>query len=394
MEKWKKTLFALYTGQFFSLLSSAAVQFSIIWWLTETTGSPLILALAGIAGFLPQALIGPVAGTIIDRYSRKMMLILADMTVALGSFILFITMYFQEPSIILIITVLILRSVATAFHGPSLQASIPLMVPEQHYTKVAGWGQMVSSSTNIAGPAIGVSLLAIASIEWVLLLDIVGAIIASSILLFIHIPKLATEIISEKTTFMTEMREGYQAVLQNKLLFKMVIVMTIVAMLYIPLGTYFPLMVRNHFDRGVVEAGIVEITFAIGLIFGGVLVGLVGDRFSKGKSMASGMALLGGSLLISGLLNPTAFVVFIGLSFFMGLSGPIFSAPFYALVQNQLEPRLLGRAFSFITSVSLLATPIGFGIAGVLAEATSIAILFAITGSLIIINATITYKIN
>lgn len=394
MEKWKKTLFALYTGQFFSLLSSAAVQFSIIWWLTETTGSPLILALAGIVGFLPQALIGPVAGTIIDRYSRKMMLILADMTVALGSFILFITMYFQEPSIILIITVLILRSVATAFHGPSLQASIPLLVPEQHYTKVAGWGQMVSSSTNIAGPAIGVSLLAIASIEWVLLLDIVGAIIASSILLFIHIPKLATEIISEKTTFMTEMREGYQGVLQNKLLFKMVIVMTIVAMLYIPLGTYFPLMVRNHFDRGVVEAGIVEITFAIGLIFGGALVGLIGDRFSKGKSMASGMALLGGSLLISGLLNPTAFVVFIGLSFFMGLSGPIFSAPFYALVQNQLEPRLLGRAFSFITSVSLLATPIGFGIAGVLAEATSIAILFAITGSLIIINATITYKIN
>lgn len=394
MKKWKKTLFALYSGQFFSLLSSAAVQFSIIWWLTEDTGSPLILALAGIAGFLPQALIGPVAGTIIDRYSRKMILILADITVALGSFILFIMMYFQEPSIVLIISVLILRSVATAFHGPSLQASIPLLVPEQHYTQVSGWGQMVSSITNIVGPAIGVSLLAIASIEWVLLLDIVGAIIATSILSFIHIPRVSAEKDSETMNFMTEMKEGYQAVLQNKLLFKLVTLMTIVAVLYIPLGTYFPLMVRNHFERGVVEAGIVEIAFAIGLIIGGVLVGLIGDRFSKGKTMAAGMALLGCPLLISGLLHPSAFVVFIGLSFLMGLSGPMFSAPFYAFVQTELEPRLLGRAFSFITSVSLLATPIGFGVAGVIAEATGIATLFAITGCLIIINATITYKIN
>ena len=54
-KNWKRKFIALYTGQFFSLLSSAAVQFSIIWWLTDTTGSPLILALAGIAGFLPQA---------------------------------------------------------------------------------------------------------------------------------------------------------------------------------------------------------------------------------------------------------------------------------------------------------------------------------------------------
>lgn len=394
MKKWKKTLFALYTGQFFSLLSSAAVQFSIIWWLTDTTGSPLVLALAGVAGFLPQAIIGPIAGTIIDRHSRKMMMIIADMTVAFGSFILFITMYFQEPSIVLIISVLILRSIATAFHGPSLQASIPLLVPEEHYTKVAGWGQMVSSITNIAGPAIGVSLLAIASIEWVLLLDILGAVIATSILLFIHIPKVSADKSAVPLGFVMEMKEGYQAVTQHRLLFKLVILMTIVAVLYIPLGTYFPLMVRNHFERGVIEAGIVEITFAIGLILGGILVGFVGDRYSKGKTMAAGMALLGGALLISGLLVPEAFFVFIGLSFLMGVSGPLFSAPFYAFIQTEIEPRLLGRAFSFITSLSLLATPLGFGVAGIVAEATDIAALFAITGCLIVVNAIITYKLN
>ncbi|WP_282093703.1 MFS transporter [Bacillus sp. N447-1] len=94
-------------------MSSAAVQFSIIWWLTDTTGSPLILALAGVAVFLPQALIGPFAGIAVDRYSRKVIMILADSTVALASLVLFILMYVGEPSIPLVISVLIVRSLAS-----------------------------------------------------------------------------------------------------------------------------------------------------------------------------------------------------------------------------------------------------------------------------------------
>src|SRR5699024_1737317 len=157
---------------------------SIIWWLTDTTGgSPLVLTLSGLAGFLPQALIGPFAGAITDRYSRKGLMIMADMTVALGSLILFTTMYFHEQSIFLVIVVLVIRSIATAFHMPAMQASIPLLAPEEHLTKVAGWGQTISSISNIAGPAVGMSLLAVSSLEWVLMLDVFGAVIASSILL-------------------------------------------------------------------------------------------------------------------------------------------------------------------------------------------------------------------
>lgn len=180
--KWKQKFFAIYTGQFFSLLSSAAVQFGIIWWLTDKTGgSPLLLTLAGLAGFLPQALVGPFAGTITDRYSRKFLMISADMTVALGSLILFLILHFYEANIIFVILILALRSLATAFHMPAMQASIPLLAPEEALTKVAGWGQMVASVSNIVGPAVGMSILSVSSIKWVLLLDILGAVVASGI---------------------------------------------------------------------------------------------------------------------------------------------------------------------------------------------------------------------
>ncbi|PLR66947.1 MFS transporter [Bacillus sp. UMB0893] len=393
-KNWKKKFFALYTGQFFSLLSSAAVQFSIIWWLTDTTGSPLVLTLAGLAGFLPQALVGPFAGTLTDRYSRKMMMILADMTVALGSLILFASMYFSEPSIALVILVLVVRSLATAFHMPAMQASVPLLAPEEHLTKVAGWGQTVSSVSNIAGPAAGMSLLAVSSIEWVLLLDVLGAVIACSVLLFIRIPRVPRTEEKVSTSFIAEMKEGYQAIVKHRRLFKLTILMTAVAILYIPLGTYFPLMARNHFEKDVVEAGIVEIVFAVGLIAGGSILGVLGDSFDKIKTMAVGMMVMGAALFISGLLSPSLFIVFIVLSGLVGLSGPLFSAPFYAYIQTEIEPHLLGRVFSFVTSLSLLATPIGYALAGVFIELTSVATLFIIMGALIILNAVVTIKVR
>ncbi|BAQ09547.1 permeases of the major facilitator superfamily [Bacillus sp. OxB-1] len=391
--KWKRKFFAIYTGQFFSLLTSAAVQFSIIWWLTDTTGgSPLVLTLAGLAGFLPQALLGPVAGTITDRYSRKMMMILSDLTVASVTFALFVSMYFFEPSIQLVLLVLILRSIATAFHIPAMQALIPLMAPEEHLTKVAGWGQTVSSMSNIVGPAIGMSLLAASSIEWVLLLDVFGAVIASSILLFIHIPKVQRKETIDTTSILAEMKEGFDALVKHPILLKLTFIMTVVAVLYIPLGTYFPLITRNHFEQGVVEAGVVEVVFAVGLIAGGSLLGILGDRFDKVKTMAAGMMLMGIALVISGLLSSSLFYVFVVLAGLVGLAGPLFSGPFYAFIQTEIEPQLLGRVFGFVTSLSLLAVPIGYLVAGVLIKLAGVAALFSIIGVLIAINGVLAMK--
>lgn len=69
--QWKRTFFIIWTGQAFSILGSSAAQFAIIWWLTVQTGSPAVLAMATLVGFLPQAIIGPFAGVWVDRIRRK-----------------------------------------------------------------------------------------------------------------------------------------------------------------------------------------------------------------------------------------------------------------------------------------------------------------------------------
>lgn len=143
MEKtknWKKNFFTIYIGQAFSLLSSSAVQFSIIWWLTVQTNSAMALTIASVVGLLPQAIIGPFAGVWIDRYNRKTIMIIADSTVAISSLILGVCFFFGTPPLVFIYVILFMRALGETFHKPAMQAAIPQLVPESELTKAGGLG--------------------------------------------------------------------------------------------------------------------------------------------------------------------------------------------------------------------------------------------------------------
>lgn len=88
MNSWKRTFAIIWTGQFFSILSSYTVGFTIILWLSIKTESAEVMAYATIAALLPQALLGTVAGVFIDRWNRKTTMILADSFIAFCTLIL------------------------------------------------------------------------------------------------------------------------------------------------------------------------------------------------------------------------------------------------------------------------------------------------------------------
>ena len=69
--RWAAPFFTIWTGQAFSLLGSMLVQFALVWWLTRTTGSATVLATSTLAAVLPSIFLGPVAGTLVDRWNRR-----------------------------------------------------------------------------------------------------------------------------------------------------------------------------------------------------------------------------------------------------------------------------------------------------------------------------------
>jgi DHA3 family macrolide efflux protein-like MFS transporter len=132
---WKRTFAIIWSGQFFSILTSSLVNFAIIIWLSLQTGSAEILAYAAIAGMLPQILIGPFTGALIDRWNRKRIMMLADTFIALCTFILAFLFWFDIAELWHIFALLALRSIGSSFHSPAMQASVPLLAPTEQLTR-------------------------------------------------------------------------------------------------------------------------------------------------------------------------------------------------------------------------------------------------------------------
>ncbi|MGL5657940.1 MAG: MFS transporter [Cetobacterium sp.] len=133
-----KTFLIVYTGQAISQLTSSILQMAIVWYLITETNSSNIVALSGIVGFLPQGVLGLFIGVYIDRFDRKKIMIISDFLIAAASLSLSVSGFFGEISIPLIMIVLFIRSIGTAFHVPSLQAITPLIVSKDELPKYSG----------------------------------------------------------------------------------------------------------------------------------------------------------------------------------------------------------------------------------------------------------------
>ena len=162
---WKKDFYILWAGQAVSVLTSAVLQMALIWYLTAITQSAFILSMASLAGFLPSAVLGTVAGTLVDRMDRKAVLIVADLFIALVSLIIAVASFYSSLPVWLVIAVLAVRSIGTAFHTPAISAVAPLIVPTEQLTKCAGYTQSLQTIGYIAGTAVAGVLYPIWSIS-------------------------------------------------------------------------------------------------------------------------------------------------------------------------------------------------------------------------------------
>ncbi|KIL34555.1 macrolide transporter [Cohnella kolymensis] len=376
---WKKAFAIIFSGQIFSILTSSMVQFSIIWHLTETTESAVVLTIAGLVAFLPQAILGPFIGVWLDRWNRKFTMIAADSTIAAFSLVLGLYYYFGEPSLGFVYLILMARSMATAFHAPAFQAAIPLIAPQEQLTRVAGWHQMVFSVSTVIGPALGIAVYSAASLGMVLFLDVVGALIASLMLLSVKINQPKAEA-KQAPHFISEFKLGWQAFIKVKPIVIITIATTIFSVVFMPLAMLFPFMTLSHFERGGYSASLIEAVFSIGMILGGLLLSVAASKWQDITYICGSLVLIGLTCIGSGVISDEAFIVFAILSFLMGAAAPFFNGPYMAMIQKAYEPAMLGRVISLVTSLMLLASPIGLLLAGPIVDQYGVQVWFLWSG--------------
>lgn len=381
---WKRSFFTIWAGQAISLITSAVLQMAIIWYLTDTTGSAMVLSMATMVGFLPQAILGTVIGVWVDRWNRKLVMIGADLIVAAAGAALALVALTIDLPIWVVMLVLFIRSVGTAFHTPALSAVTPLLVPEDQLTKCAGYSQSVQSVSYILSPAIGAYLYATWELNQIIAIDIIGAIIAAITVSIVAIPKQMKKDESVKSNFFGEAKEGYRIFKESKGLFALLWIGALYMFVFMPINALFPLMSMSYFGGTATHASIVEIVFAAGMLVGGLLLGIWGGFKNRARSITFSIALMGISLFVSGLLPVNGFLVFVLCSTLMGFSSPFYSGVQMALIQEKIEPEYLGRVFGLLGSIMSFAMPIGLIMSGIFADQIGINTWFMLSGICVI----------
>jgi len=367
--KWKKTFYTYFCSQAFTILGGAMAQFAIIWWLTERTGSATVLAMASLAGLLPQALVGPFAGVLVDRYSKKVIIISADILRATAGLVLCIAFMMDQTPIWLIFIMLSIRAVGAAFHSSAKQAITPLLVPEEELLRISGFNQMLNSASSIAGPVLGIAVLNLLGIEQVLILDILGSAIASVALLIITIPKVnKSKTHAAKLNMKVELKEGITEIKSHDGLLILIIFATFLNLALSPIFTLFPLITLNQFQGGSWHASLVQGILGVGMLLGGTLLGTLFAKSKKKPLLFSAAIICGITLMIIGLLNENGFYFFVALSGVVGAMVSMLNGTFIAHIQTIIAPELMGRVLSLVTTFAIVATPIGLLLIGPLTD--------------------------
>ena len=388
---WAPRFFAIWTGQALSLFGSALVQFALIWWLTQESRSATVLAIATLVGMLPQILVGPFAGALVDRWNRRIIMIAADATIAVFSLLLAYIFATGTVQVWHIYAIMMVRALGGAFHFPAMAATTPLMVPSEQLTRVNGLNQALQGVNSLFAPVVGAMLLGVLPTQGILLIDAVTALIAILPLLFLPIPeperRPASQVQEAKPSLIQDLREAITYIRSIPGFTAIIFMALFLNFLLVPTGALVPLLVTEHFEKGAIELGLLESAMGVGIIAGGILLSIWGGFKKKIVTSLTGIIGLGIGVMVVGLAPADLFLLAILGNAILGLMLPIANGPIGALLQTIVRPEMQGRVMSLLNSGATAIAPIGLLIAGPFSDWLGIRVWFWAGGILCILIA-------
>lgn len=357
---WLRQIIPMYSGQMVSLLGSSLVQFALVWWLTRETGSAVVLATSTFVALIPNLLLGPFAGALVDRWNRKLVLIVSDAIIALSVGVLGILFAFNLQQVWHIYVIIFIRALGSTFHWPAMSASVSRLVPEKHLSRFAGISQAARGSIEIAAPPLGALCMELLPIYGVIFIDVATAIIAITVLAFITIPAVER---SDKgmitpALLLKDVSSGIKFLMSWRGAFSLMIIASMVNFFLIPMDTLMPLMVTQELKRGVWELGGLQSAAGVGIIAGGLILGSTGGFKPRILNVIFGLLGLGtATIIISITPANTIMLAFIGFSM-LGICLPLANGSLAAIMQASVPHEMQGRVFSVISTMAMAVSPI------------------------------------
>lgn len=343
-----------------SLLSMTGSQISrvgLILYVSSTGDSVLALALLLTLELLPGALVAPLAGVVIDAYSKRAVMIVSDLLR-----MVFMLLIWWRPTTEMIYVMAALHSIATVFYLPAKSALIPAVVEESDWPSANGLDQSASSLTMVAGPVIGAELLIFVGLEATLIVDSLSFLASALLVARVKSRPLTREYVElSLATTVQNVKAGWNYIAAHPLVLRlnvMVFVSLLCAGMWMPLA---PSFVKDQLSGSSRLVGWQIGIFGLGAILGGLLAPLLVRRFGKGVMVFLGLLTEGVSLSVYAVVSHVGVSMLI--MFVLGVVVSIVVVSFYSILQTAVEEPFLGRVFSIVKQGENLAVVLAMVIA-------------------------------
>lgn len=383
---WKMKAATLWSSQGFALLGTSISQFTLVWWLTERTGSPIWLSVAAIGLLVPDVFIIPFIGPIIDRYPRKKILIWANAAIAIVSVLGTMSLMTDRVAPAAVVTILFARTLANSFRWPALQALATDVVPRDQLTRINAIDYILRGSTNILGPVAAAWMIRVLPVSASLAVDFIGAVAAIALLSSVTVRekifagKRRASVRANLRSSLSSMKKGLRYVMTAPGLLPFLGYVSITNLLLVPIENLMPLMVSDYFGSTVESLSMMQISFGLGTVIGGVILGIWGGFKSQIKSALLGDFVYTIGVLMIGRCAPNQISLAIlgwGIS---GIGDSLSVANLNALIQKHTRPELQGRVFSISTGLISIWVPAAMIFAGPVAERTGVHFWYGFAG--------------
>jgi MFS transporter, DHA3 family, macrolide efflux protein len=356
-------------GQLFSVLASSMSHFALTIWMYQQTESAFALGLMQVFFITPFLLISPFAGVMVDRYNRKVMMMLSDLAAAVATGGIFVLYALGMLEFWHLYVAAVLNGIGNTFQWPAYSAAIGTMIPKEQLGRANGLMSLMEAGPGVVAPLMAGMLLPVIGLVGILAIDIITFFFAIGTLLVVHIPQpRKTEEGQQKSgNIWSEAGYGFTYIFARPSLLGLQLVFFF-GNLFSGVGfTLLAPMVLARTDSNSLIFGSVQSAGAIGAVAGGILMSVWGGFRRRVHGVLLGWILFSlFGMLFLGIGQGLA--VWIPAMVIMSLCGPLINASNQAIWQSKVAPDLQGRVFSARRLIAWFSNPISPIIAGTLAD--------------------------
>lgn len=359
----------VWLGQVISLLGTSMSAFGLTIWAYERTGSATALSLVIFFYTIPLLALSPLAGALVDRFSRKWIMIASDLASGLSTLVILALHSAGRLEIWHLYLMGAVSGAFQAFQWPAFSAAITTMLPKTHYGRANGLLSLAENGSGVFAPLLAGALLGVIGLTGILLVDVASFLFAVAALLLVRIPAPLRTAAGEESrgSLWRESLFGFGYILQRPSLVGVQLIF--MAANFID-GLAFtltaPLILARTASNELVY-GTVSSAGAAGGLLGGLLMSAWGGPSRRIHGILGGWALAG--LLGTALMGlGRALPVWIAASFLGALMTPIINACYQALWQAKVAPDVQGRVFAVKRLTAWSTIPLAMLVAGPLAD--------------------------